>query len=162
MSLFPIMPPTLVLVETTTECSVGGFGTIQFTNRTAWDRSWSIDNGTIVTKIGWNTANPESGAQFYISERINGTTYRTKATVAGNHTGGGLEYFTLATPYKVPGSGTFHVGVFSGSDLHTGEQGSTTDANVTGKASTTIDADVTVVESTGGAMYQCVQYAEFQ
>jgi hypothetical protein len=162
MSLFPIFAPSLTLVNTTTECSVEAGGNVGWTNRTIWDRGWAVDVSTIVSALAWTSTVAESAAQLYISERIGATTYRTKATVAANHTGSGKEWFVLATPFVVPSSGTFYVGVFPGVGAHSTTKGTVTEAYSDGKASTTIDVDATVTEGSNGAFSVCAQYAEYQ
>jgi hypothetical protein len=149
------------LTNTTQVCETDG-GNIGWTNVTVWERNFDLANDAIISRLAWKTANTESNAEIYISERTSSTNYRTKFSMTVTHGGTGIEWFDLATPYTVPSSGTFRIGVWSGSDAHTSKRGSTNEAVFAGKASTTLDADNSVTEATNGAIYTCAQYAAYQ
>ena len=164
MSLYPIYSPAekKVLVATTTECSANPGGNVGWNTTTVFDRDWQIDNGKIVTALAWTSTVASSDAYMFICERVNSTTYRTKAHVALNHSGGGKEWATLATPYVVPASGIFRVGNYTGARSVTTTKGAPNEARVLGRCSLTIDADNSAVEASNSAHSVCVQYAEYQ
>lgn len=79
---------------------------------TIWDRGWSLVNGETVDKIGLFSADAFE-VTFVIVQRNSATSYTAVFTESFAHPGGGWADLLLASPYTVPSSGTFHVGVYT-------------------------------------------------
>jgi hypothetical protein len=84
-------------------------------NFTVFDRSFNLTNGKVVKKIGlYNTLGGKT-LTVKIGKRNGAGNYDIVVSQSVSHTGTGWEYFTLSSPYTVPGSGTYQVGGYTGS-----------------------------------------------
>lgn len=83
-------------------------------NLTIWDMGWSLANGETVDKVGLFSADAFE-VTFVIVQRNSATSYTAVNTQSFTHPGGGWADLLLASPYTVPSSGTFHVGVYTAS-----------------------------------------------
>lgn len=72
------------------------------------NRALAIPNNTVVTALGLSSTGAHSGT-LYIVERTAANTYIARASVAYAHTASGFEFFTLASAYTIPASGTFYI-----------------------------------------------------
>ena len=88
-------------------------------NYTMFDRSWQVNNGSTVTKIGVYS-NVSHTVTVKIGKLINaGGKFDIVKSESFTHTGSGWEDFTLSTPYAVPATGTFYAGAYAISSLRT-------------------------------------------
>lgn len=119
--------------------STGGFGNAIFV-----DRSFSLENGGLVDKLGFASNTGASNYDLYILERIGTEDYTPRAKIANaTHTGGGaLEYFDLAADYRVPDTGDFYVGIDVKSNATQGATSASTFARATrSTGSLTVDTN---------------------
>lgn len=75
------------------------------------NRSWKVDNSKTVNKIGIYHTTKET-IKIKIVERTEATLYDVDVTESVSHGGEGWQWFALPTPFDVPSSGDFHVGVY--------------------------------------------------
>lgn len=133
---------TNALADSATDASpvsTGGFGNAIFV-----DRSFSLENGGLVDKLGFASNTGASNYDLYILERIGTEDYTPRAKIANaTHTGGGaLEYFDLAADYRVPGTGDFYVGIDVKSNATQGATSASTFARATrSTGSLTVDTN---------------------
>lgn len=78
---------------------------------TIFNRSFAIDNGAVIEKIGIYS-NTSGAMKAKIALRNSGTSYTIVVNESVVHGGGGWQDFTLASPFEVPGSGTYYAGVY--------------------------------------------------
>ena len=87
-------------------------------------RSYTLGAGQTVSKLGIDLV-VAGTVNMKIMQRNSAGNYTVIRSEAFSHGGAGFQDFTLATPYTVPGSGTFHVGL-----QFDGTLGARTDASV--------------------------------
>jgi hypothetical protein len=111
--------------------SVNGTGGTSSANVTygAGLGGWTIVNnlnaipaGTVVSAIGVYQTSSETGDYAYIVQSNGSNSFTVVASTAlFNHSGTGLEFFKLTSPYTIPGTGTFYLAKYSsGSGLNWG------------------------------------------
>lgn len=99
------------VVEETTENSTDGASSMG--ERTFVDRTFTVDNSTTVTKIGVDSDVSITGLKVKLFLRNSANNYDIVVDKSVNHTGSGLEYFDLDTPFEVPASGTYYAGGYT-------------------------------------------------
>lgn len=86
-------------------------GPINFSAVTIVDRSYTLTNAQVVTKIGlYSTA--AVSCTLKVVRRNSAGNYDVVVSQAFSHPGGGWASLTLPAPYTVPATGTFHVAMF--------------------------------------------------
>jgi hypothetical protein len=85
-------------------------------SNTSVDRSWQVDNSSVVTKIG---AYSNSAVTITVKIVLRNSTnnYNVVVSQSCSHPGGGWYDCTLTTPYTVPATGTYYAGVYSVGNL---------------------------------------------
>lgn len=86
-------------------------GSLDARGFTIFDRSWAVTNGQTISKIGVYSGSAGS-VTVKIGKRNSATDYDVVVSQVFAHPGGGWADCTLATPYTVPGSGTYHAGAY--------------------------------------------------
>ncbi len=81
------------------------------------DRTTAVSNSITVSRLGLYNAIGAKTVKLKIVKYVSGTSIVDVVADTGNvsHTGSGWEWFSLASPYVVAGSGTFWLGVFCAS-----------------------------------------------
>lgn len=102
-------------------------------NYTIFNRSFALDPGATIETIGVNSAHAGT-MKVKIALRNSATSYTIVVDQTVSHGGAGWQDFTLSSPYVVPGSGTYYVGVY---------QNITTIASVSSQPRTYRNADST-------------------
>ncbi len=77
------------------------------------DLGYKIPNGKVVYDVEYYCPDSSSGSYIYIGT-VSGNTYTIVVSEAFNHRGGGWQRLTLPTPFEVPATGDYHIGVWSG------------------------------------------------
>lgn len=84
------------------------------TGFTVFDRSWAVNNGETVFYFR-TYANAARTGTFKLAERTGAGAYTIVVSQAFSHGGSGWQQFAITSPYTVPGSGTFHAGMYGAS-----------------------------------------------
>lgn len=93
--------------ETTAAPNQSNYGA----NFTIFNRSFSLDPGATIETIGVNSSTSGS-MKVKIALRNSATSYTIVVDQSVSHGGGGWQDFTLSSPYVVPATGTYYVGVY--------------------------------------------------
>ncbi|WP_319583953.1 hypothetical protein [uncultured Pseudodesulfovibrio sp.] len=80
--------------------------------RTHVDRTYAIDNGATVSKLGYYSTIART-IKLKVVQRTDAGAYTVVRDEEFSHTGSGWEDFALSSPYTVPASGTFHAGAYA-------------------------------------------------
>lgn len=103
-----LLKPT---VTSTTQQIIGPTGTSSFgPGFTLFDLNTALTAGDVITKIGLYSTIATSTPFVKIGKRNSAGNFDIVVSQSINHPGGGWVDFTLATPYTVPGTGTYYVG----------------------------------------------------
>lgn len=96
-----------------TETSAAPSGTDDFTpGFTFFDRAWAVNNGNTVFRFGFALATAETRS-VKLAQRTSANNMTILVVKNLVHTGGGgFEYVDLDTPYDIPGSGDYYIGVY--------------------------------------------------
>lgn len=89
----------------------GSATTTGFAGVTWFDRSYSLNAGAAVYKVGFYSTSAATG-EIKIGQRVSAGQYTDNVTTAFSHPGGGWADFSLTTPFQVPSTGTFNVGAY--------------------------------------------------
>jgi len=79
---------------------------------TTFTRAFSLDNGKTVARLGLY-ATTAATYHLKICRRNSPTSIDIVVSEAFAHAGGGWQDFELSSPYEVPASGTFHLGMYA-------------------------------------------------
>lgn len=104
--------PGMLRPERSTVSQIGAAVASQFTTSsfTYFNRSATLTNSKTVNKIGFH-ATSASSMTVKIAQRTSAGNYTVVVSQAVSHPGGGWADFDLSSPYAIPGSGDFYVGI---------------------------------------------------
>lgn len=86
-------------------------------NYTIVDKTFKVNNGSIVKKIGINDVAGAS-VRLVLGQRVSGSVFNVVVVKDVTTNTSGWQDFTLDTPYEVPESGDYYVGAFSSSNIY--------------------------------------------
>lgn len=87
-------------------------GAVGNSGKTVVDNGLTIPNGVTITHISIYSQTADSITAKVLLENST-TSYTSAYSEVFAHTGSGWETFTLASPYAVPGSGTYRIGTYT-------------------------------------------------
>lgn len=101
-----LLKPTATTTQANANASTGTTG-----NSITVDRSYVIPNGSVVTAIGLYMTVATTFTLKIVKQNTS-TNFDIVVSQAVSHPGTGWVDFTLTTPYAIPGTGTYNLGVY--------------------------------------------------